>query len=285
MSTAGVGTGPNGSGTPRNALDEPRRAPTGRPAKPKSAGTIVVVVLILLAITLWAGLGIKVDLAAIARNWSNAVANIIQLTQPDYGFIPKTFPALLETLQMAVIATAIGAAVSLPLAFLASRATNPHTPLLRGVRFVMNLVRSVPDILYAAILVAVVGVGALSGIMALVMFNIGIIVKLVSEALDGEDAGAQEAALAAGASWFKADRAAMLPQILPTFASQTLYTFEINIRASTVIGLVGAGGLGVLIDNVRNFFRYHELSMIIFEILIMVVVLEMFSAWLRKRLV
>lgn len=149
----------------------------------------------------------------------------------------------------------------------------------------MNMVRSVPDILYAAILVAVVGVGALSGIMALFMFNIGIIVKLVSEALDGEDAGAQEAALAAGASWPKANRAAMLPQILPSFASQVLYTFELNIRASTVIGLVGAGGLGILIDNVRSFFRYHELSMIILEILLLVLVLESVSSWLRKKLV
>src|SRR5690606_9265821 len=113
----------------------------------------------------------------------------------------------------------------------------------------------------------------------------GIIVKLVSESLDGEDVGAQEAALAAGASWPKANRAAMLPQILPSFASQVLYTFELNIRASAVIGWVGAGGLGILIDNVRSFFRYHELSLIILEILVLVLVLESASSWLRKKLV
>lgn len=245
----------------------------------------MVVGVVVLAVTVWASIGIGVDLPAVFANFGNAWGNIVQLTQPDYAFIPKTFPALLETLSMAVIATALGAAVSLPLSFLASRATNPNSALLTVVRTILNLIRSVPDILYAAILVAVVGVGALSGIMALFLFNVGIIAKLVSEALDGEDRGAQEAALAAGASWVKADRAAMLPQILPTFTSQTLYTFEINIRASAVIGLVGAGGLGVLIDNVRSFFRYHELSMIIFEILIMVLVLESLSAWLRKRLV
>ncbi|WP_394938515.1 phosphonate ABC transporter, permease protein PhnE [Psychromicrobium sp. YIM B11713] len=256
-----------------------------RPLKPQHALRNTVIVAILAALTLWAGFGIQVDLPAIFSNFGNAWGNLLKLTQPDYGFLPKTFPALLETLNMAVIATSLGAIISLPLSFLASRATNPNTPLLLIVRTVLNLIRSVPDILYAAILVAVVGVGALSGIMALLLFNLGIMVKLVSEALDGEDRGAQEAALAAGATWFGANRATMLPQILPAFASQALYTFEINIRASAVIGLVGAGGLGVLIDNVRSFFRYHELSMIILEILVMVVVLESISAWLRRRLV
>lgn len=259
--------------------------PTQCPTKPRHGARTVAAVVLLVAITIWAGIGVEVDLPAIAANWRNATTNIIALLQPDYGFFPKTIPALLETLQMAVIATVIGSALSLPLAFLASRATNPRPKLLVGVRFVMNMIRSVPDILFASILVAVVGVGALSGIMALVLFNIGIIVKLVSESLDGEDAGAQEAALAAGASWPKANRAAMLPQILPSFASQVLYTFELNIRASTVIGLVGAGGLGILIDNVRSFFRYHELSLIIVEILVLVLVLEALSAWVRKKLV
>ncbi|MDJ0316317.1 phosphonate ABC transporter, permease protein PhnE [Arthrobacter antibioticus] len=257
----------------------------GRPTKPRHGAKSAAAVVLLLAITLWAGFGVQVDVAAIVQNWRNATSNVIALLQPDYGFFPKTIPALVETLQMAVIATVVGSAISLPLAFLASRATNPKPWLLAGVRFVMNMIRSVPEILFAAILVAVVGVGALSGIMALVLFNIGIIVKLVSETLDGEDTGAQEAALAAGASWPKANRAAMLPQILPSFISQLLYTFELNIRASAVIGLVGAGGLGILIDNVRSFFRYHELSLIIMEILILVLVLESISSWLRKKLV
>lgn len=256
-----------------------------RPSKPRHYVATIVTVAVLLAVTVWSAIGVQVNLAAIWENWSNASANVIQLFQPDYSFIPKTFPALLETLQMAVIATAVGSAISLPLAFLASQSTNPNRVLLRIVRLVMNVIRAVPDILYAAILVAVVGVGALSGIMALVLFNVGIIVKLVSESLDGEDRGAQEAALAAGGSWLQADRVAMLPQILPSFASQVLYTFELNIRASTVIGLVGAGGLGVLIDNVRSFFRYHELSTIILEILVLVIVLEGASSWLRKKLV
>ncbi len=255
-----------------------------QPTKPRSAWKVALVLAVLAAITVWCAIGVGVDFGAIARNWNNASATMLQLTQPDYSFFPKTLTALGETVEMAVIATAVSAIISLPLSFLASRATNPHGPLLAGTRLVINVVRAVPDILYAAILVSIVGTGAISGVIALILFDIGIIVKLVSESLDGLDRGPQEAALAAGGTWVQADRAAILPLAMPAFVSQTLYTFELNIRASTVIGLVGAGGLGVLIDNVRTFYLYHYLSLIILEILILVIVIEFVSSTLRNRL-
>lgn len=243
-----------------------------------------IVAIVLVAITVWSARGVQVDIPAIWENFGNASGTLVQLMQPDYGFFPQTLTAIEETLMMAVIATAIGSAISLPLAFLASRATNPSKVLLGVIRFVNNLIRAIPDLLYAAIFVAVVGTGALSGIIALIFFNIGIVVKLVSEALDGLDRGPQEAALAAGGTWFAADRASMLPAVAPSYASHVLYTFEVNIRASTVIGLVGAGGLGVLIDNVRTFYHYHYLSLIILEILVLVLLVEAGSSTLRKRL-
>lgn len=255
-----------------------------RPPKPHRAGKVTVTVVILGIITVWSAIGVHIDLGAIARNWANASATMAKLVQPDYSFFGQTLTALTETVLMAVIATAISSAISLPLCFLASRLTNPRRIWLRAVRFVVNVVRSVPDLLYAAILVSVVGTGALSGVMALVLFDIGIIVKLVSEALDGLDPGPQEAALATGGTYPKANRIAVLPEVMPTYVSQVLFTFELNIRASTVIGLVGAGGLGMLIDNVRTFYQYHYLSLIILEILIMVLIIEFVSAFARKRL-
>jgi phosphonate transport system permease protein len=256
-----------------------------RPAKPRTAWKGVLVLVLVAAVTVWAGFGVQVDVGALVRNFSNATDKIVLLTQPDYWFFPETLPALVQTLQMAVIATAVGAAVGLPLSFLASRVTDPNAPLVAVTRSVMNVVRSVPDLLYAAILVSVVGTGALSGTIALVLFNVGIIVKPVSEALDAVDPGPLEAALATGATWVRADRAAVFPQVLPVYASQTLYVLELNVRASTVIGLVGGGGLGILIDQVRTFYRYHQLSLIILEILVVVLVLEFTSSWLRRRLV
>lgn len=262
----------------------PTAAPA-RPTRPRTAWRSALVVLAVAVVTVWAGIGVQVDVGALIRNFANAADKVVLLTQPDYTFFPDTLPALAQTLQMAVIATAVGAAVGLPLSFLASRTTDPVAPLVALTRSVMNVVRAVPDLLYAAVLVTIVGTGALSGTIALVAFNVGIVVKLISEAIDAVDRGPLEAALATGATWVGADRAAVLPQVLPAFASQTLYVLELNVRASTVIGLVGGGGLGILIDQVRTFYRYHDLSLIILEILVVVLLLETASSWLRRRLV
>lgn len=255
-----------------------------RPTKPRNGWKYLLVFLVLAAITVWSAIAVQVDVGALIRNANNASRTLIQLVQPDYSFFPQTVPALLQTVQMAVIGTAISIIVALPLSFLASRATNPSKPILAIARFVMNVVRSVPDLLYASIFVTVVGTGALSGIMALFLFNLGIMVKLISEALDGIDRGGQEAALSSGATWLKANRAAMLPEIAPSYLSQSIYVLELNIRASAVIGLVGAGGLGMLIDKVRTFYQYHYLSTVILEILVLVVLLELLSSYTRKRL-
>ncbi|MFJ4163957.1 phosphonate ABC transporter, permease protein PhnE [Microbacterium sp. NPDC089698] len=229
--------------------------------------------------------GIGVDLAAIARNWEHGADKIVKLLLPDWSFFPRTIAPLAETLQMAVIATSIGALISLPLSFWAARSTNPNAAWRGIVRAVLNVVRSVPDLLYAAILVAMVGVGALPGILALVLFNIGILVKLVSEAIDTNDTGPLEAGRAVGASQTQINRTIALPDAWPAFANQTLYVLELNVRASTVLGLVGAGGLGLLIDAVRSFYRYDQLSLIILEILIVVIVIDLLSDTIRRRLV
>jgi phosphonate transport system permease protein len=257
---------------------------SARPTKPKTGWRTLGIVLVLAAITVWAAIAIGVDFGALVRNAQNASNTLIQLVQPDYSFFPQTLPALMQTVQMAVIGTAVSIVIALPVSFWASRATNPNSVFLGIVRLIMNVVRRVPDLLSASLFVSVVGTGALSGVMALVLFNLGIMVKLISEALDGLDRGGQEAALAAGATWTKANRAAMLPEVAPSYISQAMYELELNIRASTVIGLVGAGGLGMLIDKVRTFYQYHYLSMIILEILVLVVLLELLSSYARKRL-
>lgn len=260
-------------------------APPPRPAGRWKPWLAAAIVLLITVITMLPGIGVGFSLDAILRNWQNGAEKILQLLQPDWAFFPRTIAPLVETLQMAVIATAIGAAISLPLSFLAARLTNPNAAGRTAVRFMLNVVRAVPELLYAAILVAMVGVGALPGILALVLFNVGIVVKMVSESIESNDPGALEAGRAAGASQFQINRAIALPDTWPAFVNQTLYVLELNVRASTVLGLVGAGGLGLLIDAVRTFYRYDQLSLIILEILIVVVVIDTVSSAVRKRLV
>jgi phosphonate transport system permease protein len=240
-----------------SALDLPPR-PRGR-WKPWAA---LAVILLITAITLSPQVGISFSLDAIVRNWQNGASKIIALLQPDWSFFPRTIPPLLETLEMAVIATFVASLVSFPLSLWAARLTNPNRWTRGLLRTLLNVVRSIPDLLYASVLVAMVGVGALPGIIALLLFNIGIIVKMVSENIEANDAGPLEAGRAAGGT-----------------------QFQINRAASTVLGLVGAGGLGLLIDAVRTFYRYDQLSLIILEILIVVIVIDTSSDAIRRRLV
>jgi phosphonate transport system permease protein len=259
--------------------------PPPRPRGRWKPWTALAVILVITAITLSPQWGIAFSLDGIVRYWQNGVTKIVKLLQPDWTVFPRTIPPLLETLEMAVIATIVGSAISLPLSLWAARLTNPN-PVGRAIlRTVLNIVRSVPDLLYAAILVAMVGVGALPGIIALVLFNIGIIVKLVSEAIEANDPGPLEAGKAAGGTQTQINRATAMPDVWPSFVNQTLYVLELNVRASSVLGLVGAGGLGLLIDAVRTFYRYDQLSLIILEILVVVVALEFLSSAIRRRLV
>ncbi|WP_104083006.1 phosphonate ABC transporter, permease protein PhnE [Cryobacterium sp. Y11] len=272
-------TGSSVAGTTAG-LDLPTR-PGGRWKSWCAVGVVVIIT----AITLSPQWGIAFSLDAIARNWQNGAEKILQLLVPDWSFFPRTVPALVETLQMAVIATFVAAGVSLPLSLATARLTNPNGASRSIVRALLNVVRSIPDLLYAAILVAMVGVGALPGIIALVLFNVGIIVKMVSESIEANDPGALEAGRAAGGNQLQINRATALPDIMPSFINQTLYVLELNVRASSVLGLVGAGGLGLLIDAVRTFYRYDQLSLIILEILMVVMALDVLSNAVRRRLV
>jgi phosphonate transport system permease protein len=263
-----------------SALNIPPK-PRGR-WKPWVAFAVIAVIT---AVTLSPQWGISFSFDAIVRNWQNGANKIFALLQPDWTVLPRTIPPLLETLEMAVIATFVAALVSLPLSFWAARLTNPERWSRGILRTLLNIVRSIPDLLYASVLVAMVGVGALPGIIALLLFNVGIIVKMVSETIEANDAGPLEAGRAAGGTQLQINRAIAVTDALPAFINQTLYVLELNVRASTVLGLVGAGGLGLLIDAVRTFYRYDQLSVIILEILVVVIVIDTASDAIRRRLV
>ncbi|MGX0118912.1 phosphonate ABC transporter, permease protein PhnE [Corynebacterium otitidis] len=255
------------------------------PRKPRNYPAIAAatLVFVITAITLSPGIGVDADFSSIANDWQQGLERIASMLTPQWSFFPETVQPIIETLAMAIIATVLGSAISLPLAFLTARTTNPNRVLRWTFRIIVNVVRSMPELLYAAILVAMVGVGALPGILALVLFNIGIMAKLVSEAIESNSTGPLEAGRAAGGTSVQVARTMALPDVWPQFLSQALFTFEINVRASSVLGLVGAGGIGLLIDSVRTYYQYDKLSLIILEILVIVVVLESVSAWLRKK--
>ncbi|MEV8249909.1 phosphonate ABC transporter, permease protein PhnE [Microbacterium sp. NPDC076768] len=259
------------------------------PPKPTARLRVALIVAAFTAFTVATCLpaigGINLDFGALVRNWDNGSGLMAQLFQPDFSFIPRTIGPMIETLQMAVVGAVAASIVSVPLTLWAASPTNPNTLTRNIVRTVINIVRAVPDLVYATILVAMVGVGALPGLMTLFLFDIGIIVKLVSEAIDSADHNYKEAGHAAGGTQAQINRVTALPQSWPLFANQWLYTLELNVRISAILGIVGAGGIGRLLDERRAFYAYDDVSIIILEILVVVILIEIASNALRRRLV
>lgn len=267
------------------AAAQPRVA---RPVRPRRSPWAFVGLLAFLAITWWAAsdeFGIGFDIVQVLTNLTRGAEILAEFFPPNWEYLPRTYEPMLETFRMAVISSVIGCGVALPVSFLASRVTTPNVAVWLADRSLLNVIRALPDLLYALVFVAAVGIGPLPGILALVLFNIGVVAKLLSETVDGVDPGPIEAANAAGGNRTQTVRWAVFPQVLPNYVAYSLYVFELNIRASAVIGIVGAGGIGNNINTVRRFFQYENLSVILIEIFVLVFVIELFSIWLRRRLV
>jgi phosphonate transport system permease protein len=259
-----------------------------RPAKPRPSLVVPIGLVAFLVIT-WVAtseqFGIGLDIGSIISDITRGVGILGDLLRPNWAFLPQTVDPMVETFRMAVLAAAVGCSVALPIAFLASRVTAPNLPTYVGDRAVLSVIRAIPDFLYAMIFVSAVGIGPLPGIAALILFNIGVVAKLQSETVDGIDAGPIEAARAAGGNRMQTIRWAALPQVLPNYVAYTLYTFELNIRASTVLGIVGAGGIGRILLREYKFFNFSNMSVIVVELFVLVFLIELVSITLRRRLV
>ena len=204
---------------------------------------------------------------------------------PDWTAWPQIWPPLLDTIRIAYVATIIGSVIALPLIFLASSNTAVNTPVMWFARTLLTILRSIPDMLWAALFVAVLGLGALPGVVALVFFTIGVLAKLGSETVESADPGPIEALRAVGAGRNRTIIFGVVPQVAATMMSYILYSFEINVRASVVIGFVGAGGIGQLIMRYLNFFDYPGLGALIVVIFLVVLAIDGISVWARSRLI
>jgi phosphonate transport system permease protein len=188
---------------------------------------------------------------------------------------------LFETSQMAALATLSGAAVAMLLCFPAAANLAPNSGVHFAFRRVLELFRSVPDIVYALILVWTFGVGPLAGILAIALHTVGALGKLFAEVVENADMRPWEAVRAAGGTWAHGVRFAIVPQVLPNFISYVLLRFEINVRGATVIGFVGAGGIGQELYSVISFNYYQEIGAIIVLIIAAVSLIDLTSERLR----
>ena len=193
-----------------------------------------------------------------------------------------------ETLALALLATTLGALLALPICFLAARnlmSTNPLTYAIYVlVRTLLNIFRSIEALIIAIVFVVIVGLGPFPGMLALTVHTTAALGKLYSEVIEGIDPGPIEAIRATGANWLQTIRYAVIPQIVPTFTSLTIYRWDINIRSSTIIGFVGGGGIGFFLYQWIVLGDYRAVSSAFISIAIVVIIMDFVSARLRERL-
>lgn len=207
-----------------------------------------------------------------------------EMVPPNFSRWQHWIVPLRDTLAMSIAGTALTVVLSLPLALLAAPNTTPHPLLGRLMRALLAAFRSVPEIILGIIFVAAVGFGALPGVLALALHSSGMVGKFYAEAIEHVDPKPLEAALAAGASRFQVITHAVLPQVLPQLADITIYRWEYHFRASAVLGIVGAGGIGFELMAALRLVKYDEVSAILLSVLACVLVVDSIGAALRKRL-
>jgi len=228
----------------------------------------------------------------VAANEGNASKLMGEITHEVGALKPspallETVDAAIQTLFMALIATTMAAIVAVPLSFMAAANITRHgglgTALYNASRGFLNITRTFEPLVLATIFGLWVGFGAFAGVLALAVFTVGSLGKLYAEALESIDPGPVQAVTATGASPLEVIVYAVIPQVVPQFTSFSVYHWDINVRISTIIGFVGGGGIGFLLNQRLRTFSYHKAGTAILAIVLVVSLLDFFSAAVRKR--
>lgn len=208
-----------------------------------------------------------------------------EMFPPNWGYFDNIIDAMLETIRMALVGTTFGAILAVPVALLCASNITQSRWLRYPVRMLLNLIRTIPDLLLASIFVAIFGLGALPGIFALTVFSLGLIAKLTYESLETIEQGPLEAMTSVGANKTQRIMFGVIPQVQAHFMSYVLYAFEINVRAAAVLGLVGAGGIGHYYEVTLGFLEYDKTCTIILFTLAVVLIIDYVSTKLREKLI
>lgn len=260
------------------------------PRRPRRAAVLVgtgVAIVGLLVVHVWAwnvtdfALG---QLVAGSRGMSRFLG---EATPPDLAWDSVVRPGLAAcgvTLAIGLLGTTLSIPSSLLLAVLGARTTTRDTVVYQGARTVMSFFRAVPDIVFALVFVTAVGLGPFAGVLALVCHNTGVMAKLWSESMEEIDRGPIDALRVAGATSQQVAVHVVLPSVVPQFVGLLLYRFDVNVRSSLVLGLVGAGGVGFLINQSISLFQFDQMMTYILMVLVLVVAVDVASGYVRRRL-
>ncbi len=209
---------------------------------------------------------------------------LVRMFPPDWAFIEQVLDPLIETIHIATLGTAFTFIIAFPIAFLSARNTTYNDLTWLIGRFILVTSRSVNTVVWGLVFVAIFGPGPVAGIWAITARSIGFLGKLIAEAIEEVDVGTVEAIEATGASRLQVLWIGVLPQVLPIIWGTVIYRWDINIRESTVLGFVGAGGIGIILYSSINLFAWREVGIILISIFVVVVFSEFVSAAVRQRI-
>ena len=245
----------------------------------------VPLILLLLLVAIYLSLKMTgFDMKLIITRFDKLLDLFVKLFHPKWEFFNKVVGPLVDTIKMSILGTVIGCLLALPIAVLSSTNICKSPVIVSVFRFILALIRTLPTLVIALVCALVFGLGTFAGTLAISIFTFGIVAKMLYESIETIDMGPFEAMEALGANKFQAFWSACVPQILPVYLSHSLYCFEMNVRASAILGYVGAGGLGITINERIGWRDYNGLGMVLLSLFVVVVAIEFFSEYLRKKL-
>jgi len=216
-------------------------------------------------------------------NIRNTFEFLRQSWPPRLDIAGQTARSAVMTIHIALMGTTLPLLAALPLSFLAARNTAPLRALKDVTRFGLSFLRAVPEFVFALVLIPAIGLGPFPGVLALFLHNLGVLGKMISELIEAADPGPQEAVASTGASRPLVMLFGILPQIAPEILSQAFYRLEVNIRASVVLGFVGAGGIGQDLFIAFRVFQYRQVAVHVAAILLLIVLVDYLSGYVRRR--
>lgn len=243
-----------------------------------------LILLVLALVIFWALRMTGFSLAVIVSRFPKLLDLMKKLFQPNWSFFPKVVGPLVDTIKMSILGTVIGCGCALPVAVLASSNIDRNKIVVSLLRVLLGLIRTLPTLVIALVCALIFSLGTFSGTVAIAIFTFGVVSKMLYESIETIDMGPFEAMEALGANKFQAFWSACVPQILPVYLSHCLYCFEMNVRASAILGYVGAGGLGITINERIGWRDYNSLGTVLLALFVVVTFIEFFSAYLRKKL-
>jgi len=238
---------------------------------------------LVLTVYVWSAKGTNLSLGELHSGMAGMLDLVSRMLPPDFSEVSRLIDPMVETIQISIWGTTLAVLFSIPFGFLAARNITPHPLIYRASRLFLNATRAVSATIFALIFVAAVGLGPFPGVLALAVHSTGMLGKFLADAVENIDPGPIEALKATGANQLQVIVFAVVPQIMPEFISLSLFRWEMNFRSSTILGIVGAGGIGFELITCMRLFRYQELTVILLIIFGVVTALDGLSATIRKR--